>query len=138
MRALMRSCGESVFNRLTQVSAEEEGNPSPFGQMIGRQLDNARACLDLNIPSDPTIIKASIAGTIAMATLAAALMLRMDMVGADGDRQDDVKAVASERLSTGSVVAILMAISCILVCLNATARHCLSDSPPADAPAEDA
>jgi hypothetical protein len=134
----MRPCGESVFNRLAQAPAEEERNPPPFWLMIGRQLDNARACRDRNIPSDPMIIKASIAGTIAMATLAAALMLRMNMIGADGGRQDDVKAVAAERLSAGSVVAMLMALSCILVCLNATARHCLSDSPPADAPGEDA
>ncbi|SHN12233.1 hypothetical protein [Rhizobacter sp. OV335] len=138
MRALMRSCGESVSNRLTQAPAEEERNPPPFTLMIRRQLDNARACLDLNIPSDPTIIKASIAGTIAMATLAAALMLRMDMIGADGDRQDDVKAVAAERLSAGSFVAMLMAAFSMLACLHATARHCLSDSPPADVPAEDA
>lgn len=136
MRALMRSCGESVVNRLAQAPAEEERNPPPFRLTIVRQLDNARACLAFNRPSDPMIIKASIAGTITMATLAAALMLRMDVVGADGDLQHDVIAVAAERLSTGSVLAILTAVSCIVVCVNASARHCLSDSPPADVPAE--
>jgi hypothetical protein len=127
----MRSCRESVFNRLTQAPAEEERNPPPFRLTIARQISNASACLAHNLPSTGMRIGLSASAAVTMITLAATLLYKPRQPGADPS--DD-----AEWRDVGAVTALVMAAPCVGACLWVTARHFLSDSPPADVPAEDA
>lgn len=134
----MRLCEQfgRLFGRLAARPTDEERNPQPFRLTIVRQVRGARECLVANMPSHPTTIKASLAATGTLVTLAVVLLRRSSDLD-NGDPNDDVMPSAVTRLDGGAVMVLVMAACCVAACLFATAWHCVSPPPP-DAHPEDA
>ncbi|NKI92772.1 hypothetical protein [Rhizobacter sp. SG703] len=130
------------FRRVLQCCAglgapltDEERDPQRPAP-IPLQIEGARRYLAANVPSSATLVKGGVAGTVTFLTLAILLLHKSENLARDdADHQDGVVSAAQRYVSIGSAMSLVIAISCVVVCLGAAfdlGMSCASRDAPAE------